>query len=278
MTKIMSISSYKLKIALFLPVLLLVPIYYYFTSIDVYIIAGQSNARGYGKIKQLNKGEFEYENISFWNGESFEPLVIGETKINVYPSRFGPEVSFAKRLDGFLKKSYIIKFYADGTGLVPGYAKSGFYPCAENCVYAKMINHLKSAIKYLDQNQYRYNIKAFIWVHGEQDAKYIEAAKKYSSSFLQMFNSMKENINLTGTKIILTSALPHPSVVDRFPGRKIIQAEQIRLIDRLRDSGIESTLLDVSGISLLKRDHLHYDTAGQLWLGKELAENLKREF
>ncbi len=61
-------------------------------EVDVYLLGGQSNMQGVGKIAELSKSIPEKILYAFyWNGSEFEPLVLGKTKVSTRVGEFGPK-------------------------------------------------------------------------------------------------------------------------------------------------------------------------------------------
>ncbi|MBL8820963.1 MAG: sulfatase-like hydrolase/transferase [Planctomycetia bacterium] len=63
---------------------------------EVYLLAGQSNMQGIGRIADHPADVPKtIPHTFFWTGQNFEPLVLGTTKISTRITDFGPEVGFA---------------------------------------------------------------------------------------------------------------------------------------------------------------------------------------
>jgi hypothetical protein len=65
-------------------------------TVDVYLLGGQSNMQGVGKIADLPADlKKEIPHTFFWNGKTFELLALGKTNTAGRGTTFGPEVGFA---------------------------------------------------------------------------------------------------------------------------------------------------------------------------------------
>ncbi len=92
------------------------------TSVDVYLLGGQSNMQGVGKIASLpNDVPKQIPHTYFWNQRTFEPLVLGTTKVSATLTTFGPEVGFALQTASADRPIYLVKYYASGMPLHHGW-------------------------------------------------------------------------------------------------------------------------------------------------------------
>ncbi|MFT5301821.1 MAG: exodeoxyribonuclease-3 [Mariniblastus sp.] len=94
---------------------------------DVYLLAGQSNMQGIGKLAKLEV-EFlgEIPRIQFFTGQQYEDFIVGETKTSTRKNEFGPEVGFGWHLSSSLAPEKttdiaVVKFHASGQPLHHGW-------------------------------------------------------------------------------------------------------------------------------------------------------------
>lgn len=116
------------------------------TPVTVYLLGGQSNMQGLGKLAELPPAELaESPGVFFWNGKAFEPMQPGKTKLSTRAAEFGPEVGFVRglRAAGVRGDVYLIKHHLSGQpldagwnnarwqGPDPGPKRATFYPGKE---------------------------------------------------------------------------------------------------------------------------------------------------
>ena len=79
---------------------------------DVWLLGGQSNMQGIGKIADL-PGDLPptIPHAWFWNGTGFEPLELGKTKTSARDGEFGPEIGFALEMATAARPVYLIKYH-----------------------------------------------------------------------------------------------------------------------------------------------------------------------
>jgi Carbohydrate esterase, sialic acid-specific acetylesterase len=97
---------------------------------DVCILSGQSNIQGSGLMAELSEEDrTPCQNIFYWNGKAFEPLVPGQTKTSTRAGEFGPEITFARALSAKAARRdvYLIKHYVSGQPLHRGWDRDGFH-------------------------------------------------------------------------------------------------------------------------------------------------------
>ena len=91
---------------------------------DVYLLAGQSNMQGLGRVARLPEAwRSPLDGVRFWNGEAFEPLDPSTTRISSRAGEFGPELGFARGLrDGGQPRGlHLVKFHRSGQPLHHGW-------------------------------------------------------------------------------------------------------------------------------------------------------------
>ena len=258
---------------------------------DVWLLAGQSNMQGSGRVAELPADVPKtIPHSFFWNGKEFEPLVLGKTKTSNTADRFGPEAGFALAMATSAKPVYLIKYHASGmplhhginggnwVGPQPGPNRRNFYPGEKagdpnaGTLYRAMLSRFRDGIGHLAGAGKTPLVRGFLWMQGEQDAKHEVAAKSYAASLRRLKIRLGEDLD-TAFPMVYGQVLPHEPALPRFTHR--VQArEQMAFADQgsgKPESISGAFMVPTDGFGLLS-DTVHYDTAGQLRLGRAMAE------
>lgn len=266
-------------------------------TVTVYLLGGQSNMQGLGKVAELPEPmSREIPHAYFWNGQTFERLVVGQTKVSARANEFGPEVGFAIEMASETNPVYLVKYHASGMPLhhgwngnvweggepVPG--RRNFYPGEtpddENrgTLYAAMRDQFQAALEHLSQSGQTPVVRGFVWMQGEQDSKDALSATSYAASLNRLRRRLAEDLRCEPTlPLAFGQVLPHSPPLERFKFRDEIRA-QMAACDCNSGSpeAMPATIMvSTDNISLLP-DTVHYDTLGQLRLGEAFAKAIKQ--
>jgi hypothetical protein len=264
--------------------------------VDVYLLGGQSNMQGVGKIIDLPaEVPKEIPFAFFWSKSQFEPLVLGKTKTSARETEFGPEVGFALRMAAPERPVYLAKYYASGmplhhgwdgnrwAGGAPAPGRRNFYPgeysedINRGTLYIEMRSTFRQAISNLVEAGMTPNVRGFVWMQGEQDSKRDTSANAYATSLSRLRKRLAEDLELPeDLPIVFGQVLPHEPPLDRFTHRSEIRA-QMAGCDRKSgkpESMKNGVMVSTDGFSL-ESDTVHYDAKGQLKLGRTFAEALQ---
>jgi len=268
---------------------------------DVYLLAGQSNMQGIGKLAKLESKHLgEIPRIQFFTGRQFEDLIVGETKTSTRKKEFGPEVGFGWQLSNShdserTTEIAIVKFHASGQPLHHGWngnkwagvdfaeGRRNFYP-GQNSTdpnrgthYRAMHSRFQKALADLDRQGINYRVAGFAWMQGEQDSKHTISAEAYAESLRRLKQRIEEDFN-NGEPIpmVFGQVLPHTSSLPRFVARNTIRK---RMAEADQDSGHANAIHGCKMISTddfpLLPDNVHYNANGQLMLGTGFAKQLQ---
>ncbi len=226
----------------------------------VFILAGQSNMRGYGITAKL-------------------PATYRRTPANVkfyfngYPAKmshfahFGPEVGFAHLLSRrFPNKTIkLIKFAVGGTSL---FAWDPHWQLSK----AKMTGNasagplFKKLIKTIKRHSRLKSVKytGILWMQGEEDSRHSSAARTYSQNLSEFVRALRKELHAPSLTFFIGEVNPP---IKAFPYREIVRKAQKNSTARIRNSRLVST----QGLEK-QQDNLHYNTAGQLALGIRFAK------
>jgi Carbohydrate esterase, sialic acid-specific acetylesterase len=266
-------------------------------TVDVYLLGGQSNMQGVGKIADLPaEVKKEIPHTFFWNGKTFEPLVLGTTKISTRVTDFGPEVGFALGTATADRPVYLIKYHASGMPLHHGWhgdkwvggdpapGRRTFYPGEKaddanaGTLYAAMVKQFRAGVTHLNEQGHTPTVRGFVWMQGEADAKQKESATTYAASLSRLRKRLAEDMTTApALPFVFGQVLPHEPPAARFTHRKEIR-EQMAACDsasKKPEAMKNATMVSTDGFPLLP-DTVHYDAAGQLKLGKAFAAAMKK--
>ncbi len=274
---------------------------------DVYLLAGQSNMQGIGKISNLDKKyQGEIPRVQFFNGQQFEDLVIGDTKTSTRNGEFGPEVGFGWGMSNtqLSSKSHveeneteiaIVKFHASGQPLHHGWngnkwagksfapGRRNFYP-GENSEdpnqglhYRSMHSTFGKAIAELKRQGIQVRLAGFVWMQGEQDSKHKVSADAYATSLRRLKQRIEEDFNdKKPIPMVFGQVLPHEPALPRFVARDLIRQ---RMSEADQDSGHTNAIPGCKMISTdqfpLLPDRVHYNAEGQWRMGTEFFKQIE---
>lgn len=231
-------------------------------KLDLFILAGQSNAQGWmGDANYYPKEEIELDdsillNWTFVDNESSnEKWLKMQPQTGRFPKgHFGPEVSFARELKKAGFNPAIFKYSLGATGLARDWKAPG-----EGGIYDRMTNDLKSSIKTLEKKDFEVIVRGFIWIQGETDAGDEQAAEDYYHNLNQLLKDLRNNVlQKSDLKIVLGVDEQHPFVKER----SVVVKAQLRLAEE------DENIIFTSMVGLPKADATHLTPTGLVEHGK----------
>jgi len=211
----------------------------------VYLMAGQSNMMGLGNSRQLPSGYRQHpKNVTF--------IYQGRVQTLGRYSRFGPELSFAHQVSRAFPNDQhtIIKFAATGSHIqqwLPG-----------QHYYRSMLRQLE-----LSFQQTPPRIDAIFWMQGESDAKNSFRASRYAGKLSRFIHSLRRDIRSPHSLFIMGQVNPQSH---GYPMVNVVQKGQQTVNQQVHNTQL------ISSHGLQKRfDKIHYNTQGQLELGRRFA-------
>lgn len=260
-------------------------------EVDVYLLGGQSNMQGIGKLKNLPK---EYhkavKDTYIYFGNKLEPLVIGETQTSHRKGEMGPEVGFALNIKSD-HPVYLLKYAASGMPLNPGWngknweggepapKRTNFYPGLnpedpnKGLLYEAMLKQFQKGLDAIKAEGHTPVIKGFAWMQGEADSKHEVSANSYASNLKLLRDRLAEDVHVDRLPMVYGQVLPHEPALPRFTHRKEIRSQMaIADMGSGKPEAIHlAKMISTDGFPLLK-DTVHYNALGQLKLGTEMAK------
>lgn len=222
----------------------------------VFIVAGQSNARGNGKTSELSLSRMSIpSNLQVYNGffrlQSFGDL-----------DHFGPELMFSRKiaLTHPDQKIIIVKYAVPGTSL---YAWSPDWTpelasvtnnADKGPLYHNLLTRIHAATDGKDVE-----FGGMLWVQGERDSHSQIAADNYLINLQYLVYRLRTDIGKPDMPFLLAQINPR---VNRFQYVNIVRNAQ-----NIAPSAIPyCTVISTKGLPK-GRGKLHYNTKGQLTLG-----------
>lgn len=225
----------------------------------VFLLAGQSNMVGQGTTSELS-GQYHRDprNVSFY----FNGYKTSLSRFN----HFGPEIGFAheiaKRYPN--NKIKLIKFAVGGTSMFAWHPHwnaikaNSTRNASAGALFKKLIQTAKIPF---DEKESVF--AGVLWMQGEQDAKYPIAANQYANNLSSFVSALRHELKTPGLAFIMGEVNPPIAL---FPATQVVQTAQNLAQHRIRNCHLIQTA------DLGKRsDLLHYNTNGQLELGKRFA-------
>lgn len=281
--------------------------------INVYLIAGQSNAVGYGmdtgnKIAKSDERFTEgFENVLYygsferWSGKSFdggfEPVKLG---MGVDPSRSGAEIGIANAVADYGEMSAIIKcaqgathLYPDttyevslkyGTWTSPTYIKNNNVDMSKNPLIGNMYRRFEQtvidAIQLLVEDGYTPVIKGVWWMQGEAEMFTLEMASAYRELFETLIydtrNMLSEVTGYDCGNVPFVCGLPKWNSKNSAPPtyQGMVRTAMTTVASEVDNVGC------VDCMPLVQHDDWHFNAQGQQYLGEAfvaLLENFEIE-
>ena len=275
--------------------------------INVYLIAGQSNAVGYGmdtgnKIaKSDDRFVNGFDNVLYygsferWSGKSFdggfEPVKLG---MGVEPTRSGAEIGIANAVADYGEMSAIIKcaqgathLYPDttyevslkyGTWTSPTYIKNNNVDMSKNPLIGNMFRRFEQtvidAIQLLIEDGYTPVIKGVWWMQGEAEMFTLEMASAYRELFETLIydtrNMLSEVTGYDCGKVPFICGLPKWNTKNSAPPtyQGMVRTAMTTVASEVENVGC------VDCMPLNQHDDWHFDAAGQKYLGEAFVSLL----
>lgn len=263
-------------------------------EVDVYLLGGQSNMQGLGKLAELTPEEqAPPANVFFWTGKDFEPLVPGKTHTSARAPEFGPEIAFAREIAKAGKPAFLIKYHVSGMPLDPGWdgnhwaggpaapGRVNFHPGerdgdpATGKLYRAMLKTFRDGLAALRARGDTPVIRGFVWMQGEQDAKQEVSAAAYAANLKRLRDRLAQDVGAASLPMAFGQVLPHPEPDARFTQRDLIRRTMAAadMASGKPEAIPHCRMVSTDGFPLIA-DKVHYSTRGQLLLGKALADGL----
>lgn len=233
------------------------------TITPVYILAGQSNARGRAVIANASAAyQGTISGAYIWTGSAFATLEAGVNNDGTTGSDFGPEMSMMKKLQELHGTDvYLVKEALGGTGL------DDEWDPETGSEYSALFVKIAAAIADLQSSGKTPKIMGFIWIQGEEDSKTIANAAAYETRLASLVQEVRTDcaaIINADFSFVTAEAIPFAnSTLLELP---VIRNAQNEVATTAPNIHLVSTS-DLTDIG----DDLHFDAASQETLGIRCA-------
>jgi len=166
-------------------------------EIDLFILAGQSNAQGwqgdasyYPKdTKGLDKTIRFYWVTPGHSSSNGEWTTMKAQEGRFKKGHFGLEVTFARALKNAGYNPAIFKYSRGSTSLANNWKGPG-----DGKMYDRMVKEFRKALSLLRKKGHTVNMRCFIWIQGESDAKTPKMAQAYKTRLEALINDLRNNV------------------------------------------------------------------------------------
>lgn len=274
-------------------------------TVMVFYLGGQSNMDGYGYNSDLPDSlDNELENVFIFHGNPagdndkrggagiWEVLKPGhgkefssDGKMNFLSSRFGVELSFAKRLQQLFpdQKIALIKYSKGGSSLDSSVARG--FGCWEpdfNGVnglnqYDYCLRTIKKALFTRDINEDGIEDvlipSGIIWMQGESDAYIEESAQNYYSNLKRLMDLLRASFHTDDLPVVLGKITDSGKEKDGkvWEYGELIQYAQEKLARNELQTTIVRSTKDYN-----YSDKWHYNSEGYIDLGVKFADSVSQ--
>lgn len=261
-------------------------------TVEVILLAGQSNMAGAGNYDELDEGikqrikKVANRVMLSFNKEVAKPLSYYNNKPSEkYPflKRFGPELLLGLTLAEHNpnKKYLLIKTSQGGTSLYGAWnpnwsaekAKTLEKGFKQNLkLYEKHNNQISILLSNLDAENTPYKVTSLVWMQGENDASREVSSRSYKENLKILINSYRNSYN----KNLLFVCGQINSRYGNFPeGPEMVRNAFVEVANEDTLSEVVTTTTDRSWPDYPKhKDNVHYNTEGQKRLGIAFANKL----
>ena len=253
------------------------------TSVDVFLLGGQSNAAGRGAISELpdpsilyNKGIMLYHSASMNSGQPARQWTTLRPASNS-AGNFGPEIGFGNRMAELYPGRHIaiIKHAVGATDLGADWNPGANSRDVDHFgpQFATFVETVESGIASLIAQGYTPVIKGMLWQQGERDARNSSYGPVYDRNLSNFIKRVRAQFSAPGMPFVFGQVLP--AVLVGYDYRDHVRMGQFSVDE---DSGQEyatdGARLVMADDLPMNSDNLHVSAAGQLELGIRFADSL----
>jgi len=259
------------------------------TVFKTYIVAGQSNANGYGlgsgdlysgtlipsqNLTELGRSDLATSQSTAYIFKGGNDSGLGEWA-NLAPGygtwngvRFGPELSFSKQFQSSTgAKVAIIKYSPDGTSLYTDWNPNA----AETNRYDYFLKTVKNAKTAAASRGWSLEISGVLWMQGESDSFGTDAPAAYEQNLGTFITKVRDDLSLPD----LAFHIGQIADTTTWPGRQQIWDAQ----ESVATADTKAYLVNGKDLPLFTNDGLglnntHYTTEGTITLGERFASSV----
>lgn len=200
------------------------------------------------------------------------PRAVKLFDLNPRGGSFGPEIGFAHTFleSESLDQLWLVKYAVGGSSLLAWEADWSSERAAiaddadKGPLYQRLLRHFEQVTQ--DEEV---EVLACLWMQGESDSRFQQAAADYQANLKRLIARIRADLDQAEMRFVI--GLVNPS------GAKFAHLSTVRAAQRLVAETVPNvSFVDTAGLSK-HDDKLHYDTAGQLELGRRFALQLCRD-
>ncbi len=236
----------------------------------IFVIMGQSNAAGLGKISQAETATAGLDSVawpfSYWTG-SQTSWKLGSTIKDAQHGFFGPDYGIAYELSLNGKRGYYVYKYAvGGTNLAVQWGSRG-----SGGLYDKAVSSLKKAESAICAEGKKPVVKAVFWMQGESDAVNLNMTVLYESNLRRLIKQSREDF-LGPTAPFIIGLID--SATGMWKYAPFVRDAEKKVGSEAHNGYVETNDISVyPGTSCGTGECMaHYNAKGQLELGKRFYE------
>ena len=261
--------------------------------VEVYILAGQSNAVGHNSAASFTPPPFpeslrSQPDVLLWPGSNAKPglqntwttLQVGASRVG--ENAFGPEISFGREMQAARPRARlaIVKYAVGGTGIarsgdyddyIP--ALAGFDDRGDNWhppepgrpagrLYENLLANVRDALAALERDGHDWELRGFLWMQGEHEAG---ISARMAADYGRLLGNFRAQVRSD----LGAPRLPFlvGQISDKWIFREPVQAAQ----ERACADDPRSRLVVTRDFTRTPGDDAHYDATGMVLLGSRFA-------
>jgi len=229
----------------------------------VFILAGQSNMVGKGEFEKLTPAQQATPaNVRFMKrAGKLGPLKAAN-------GSFGPEFALAHALSAALpgEQIVLVKLASGGTSALawsPEWTAKGAAVTdnqRQGPLYRRLMQMVKPLLARKDMQP-----AAVIWAQGGRDARFAAAARDYAANLSKIIAAFRRDTGAPALPFIFAQTVAAPA--NRFPHIEKVRTAQAAIAQNDKNAH----MISCTGLAT-HRDNVHFNTAGQLELGKRFSK------
>jgi len=250
-------------------------------DLDIFIIAGQSNAVGCTNVDTLDKKHrfyyaphvylYEEGNFAYYYTNR---IIKGITcNMGCYDMQMGIEYGISYRINGKTNKTIGLIRYAYGGTTLFHHWKPDYKKVPDNIedygsCYFNFCKTMENGLKAYRNAGFNPIIRGMVWMQGETDAVIEERAIAYKNNLEHIFSCFRKELNIPDLKIIVGEIATRSPL---SPFSDIVRESQKQVCEKDKNCVFLSTKNIKIG-----HDSYHFDGNEDFKLGKKFGDEMLR--
>lgn len=238
-------------------------------TIDVVLLAGQSNMAGNAPIADV-PADYKQPAQQVVLNQSGKTEIIGSGR------SFGPEIGFSKAIAAARpKQQFLLVKHAKGGTSLAGWAPkwdkqklASKYDINAGPLYQTLLDHYHAAIAGKNVR-----LTAILWMQGESDSRYPALGPNYYDNLKTLIEAFRRDMKDPNLPFLMGRVNTPADMLDDDK-----KSMKFRFISNVR-AAQERAVKEIPNVYLVEtddlpkqKDRIHYDAKGQLELGKRFAD------